>query len=241
MTSDFQALFRDIFKKNGLTRFCDCKIIDAFARFTDLLQEENAHTNLTAIRDLPGMIAKHYADCLLAEPFFPKNATVLDVGCGGGFPTIPLAIARPDLHITAIDSTAKKIRFVEKAASALSLSNVKPICARIEAPELRVLREQFDIVTSRAMARTNALCELLLPFVKIGGQMVVLKGSQGTAELAEALRCIQLLGAKPEQDFACSLKTTSDPEERHILLLAKEKTSPPLYPRVYATILKKPL
>lgn len=241
MTTDFQALFREIFIKNGLDRFCDVKTVSTFEQFTDLLQEENAHTNLTAIRDVSGIISKHYADCLLAASLFPQNATVLDLGCGGGFPTIPLAIARPDLRITAIDSTAKKIRFVEKAAVALSLSNVKPLCSRAEDPALKPLRETFDVVTSRAMARMNVLCELALPFVKIGGTMIALKGAQGADELAEARSCIRLLGGKEENDLSLTLQTDSESESRHILLIKKEKTSPAQYPRSYASIVKKPL
>ena len=126
-----------LLKKNSLERFCDQETARKFYDFTNLLTEENSHTNLTAIREIPDIIAKHYADCLLAEPFFPQNSTVIDVGCGGGFPTIPLAIVRPDLKITAVDSTAKKINFVQKAVDSLELLNVFPVCARAESPLCR--------------------------------------------------------------------------------------------------------
>ena len=113
----FYDMYCAIFEKNSLNRFCTNEYAQKFFDFTQLLIEENSHTNLTAIRELSDIISKHYADCLLAEEFFPQSATVIDVGCGGGFPTIPLAIARPDLKITAVDSTLKKINFVEKAAN----------------------------------------------------------------------------------------------------------------------------
>ncbi len=241
MTHDFQTLFRAIFAKNALDHFCDAKTVEMFEHFTELLQEENARTNLTAIRDLPNIISKHYADCLLAASLFPLNATVLDLGCGGGFPTIPLAITRPDLRITALDSTAKKLRFVEKATTALSLTNVKPICSRAEDPSLSPLRETFDIVTSRAMARMNVLCELALPFVKIRGNMIALKGAQGAEEFEEAKRCIRLLGGRSEKDISLALQTDSEAESRHFLIVSKEKPSPAQYPRSYAVIAKKPL
>lgn len=238
----FSAEFCKIFKQNGLEKFCEKQTIQTFYDFTTLLIEENSHTNLTAIREIPNMISKHFADCLLPEAHFPQGATVLDVGCGGGFPTIPLAIARPDLKITAVDSTQKKINFVQKAAETLSLTNVTAICARAEAPELRKFRESFDIVTSRAMARMPVLIELTLPFVKIGGHMVALKGAQGEVELSESLRAIPVLGGKSSP--ICNnlfLRTAAGDEARAILLVEKIKPTPSTYPRNYSVISKKPL
>ena len=238
----FSAEFCKIFEQNGLGKFCNEQIIQAFYNFTALLTEENSHTNLTAIREIPDIITKHFADCLLPEAYFPQGATVLDVGCGGGFPTIPLAIARPDLKITAVDSTQKKIDFVQKASESLNLTNITAICARAEAPELRKFRETFDVVTSRAMARMPILIELTLPFVKIGGHMVALKGAQGETELSESMRAIPVLGGNASP--ICNklfLKTTSGDESRTILLVEKNKPTPQIYPRNYSVICKKPL
>ena len=238
----FTAEFCKIFEQNHLEKFCEEQTIRAFYDFTVLLTEENSHTNLTAIREIPDIITKHFADCLLPETYFPQNATVLDVGCGGGFPTIPLAIARPDLKITAVDSTQKKIDFVQKAAESLNLTNITTICARAEAPELRKFRESFDIVTSRAMARMPVLIELTLPFTKVGGYMIALKGAQGRTELTEAMRAIPVLGgnSSPICDDLV-LKTASGDESRAILLVNKAKPTPPAYPRNYSVICKKPL
>ena len=238
----FYDMYCTIFEKNSLNRFCTSEYAQKFFDFTQLLIEENSHTNLTAIRELSDIISKHYADCLLAEEFFPQNATVIDVGCGGGFPTIPLAIARPDLKITAVDSTLKKINFVEKAAKQLCLGNVTPLCARAEAPEMQKYRQKFDTATSRAMARMSVLAELTLPFLKIGGQLVALKGAQGIVELQEASRAIAVLGGQePTQDRSFLLKTESDVESRHILIVQKQGATPKQYPRNYSTIIKKPL
>ena len=239
--TSFCEQYHSIFDKNNLQHLCTEEIISKFYAFTTLLIEENSHTNLTAIRETPDIIAKHYADCLLAESFFPKNASVMDVGCGGGFPTIPLAIARPDLSITAIDSTQKKINFVQKSTAALGLQNIIAVCTRAEATELRKHREQFDVVTSRAMARTSILTELILPFAKPEGVMIALKGAQGSTELQEAENAITLLGGKTELDKEISLATATETESRHILIIRKKKKSPDQYPRNYSLITKKPL
>ena len=122
--SDFSGLLERLFRKNGLESFLQPAMTEKFAAFTELLLSANKEQNLTAIRDLPGIVGKHYADCLLCADLFPQGASVLDVGCGGGFPTIPLGIARPDLHLTAIDSTGKKVAFVARTAKELELEQI---------------------------------------------------------------------------------------------------------------------
>lgn len=237
--SAFSVLLCEVFEKNGLSRFCTQHNIRSFYRLTELLLEANARVNLTAIREIPDIVAKHYADCLLAEPYFPIGANVLDVGCGGGFPTFPLAIVRSDLHITAMDSTQKKIDFVKYAADRLCLGQVSSVCARAETA--KQLFSSFDVVTSRAMAKMNCLCELTLPFAKPGGALVALKGARGAEELAEAGKAIQILGGGEPTDAEMRLNTHEGTELRHILVVPKIKQTPAAYPRNYATILKKPL
>ena len=240
-SNDFNSQFRAIMTQNHLERFCAEPILSRFEAFTELLQRVNSHTNLTAIREVPDIIAKHYADCLLAEPYFQQNATVLDVGCGGGFPSVPLAIARPDLQITAVDSTAKKIAFVQAAAASQKMSNLNPICARIEDPALSRMKQTFDVGTSRAVAKLSVLVELLLPYIKVGGLMVALKGSAGDVEATEASNAIQALGGKVEALKHEELKQGDITESRCIILIRKIRATPAIYPRQYAAILKKPL
>ncbi len=243
----FEAHFASIFEKNGLERFCTPEIIERFYRFTEYFLAENAKTNLSAIRTPEEMIAKHYADCLLAEPLLPRNATVLDVGCGGGFPCIPFAIVRSDLQITAIDSTQKKIDFVKSAAKLLKLDNLICICGRIEEKPQAKLRETFDLVTSRAVANLPVLAELTLPFAKTGGALLALKGAKGGEELAAAQSAIKTLGGALETDreetLYCPAGQGSEwvPEARRLFLIRKQKPTPPQYPRTYATIAKRPL
>lgn len=242
--SDYSAFcdqFRKIFAQNGLERFCTEHLIASFGAFTELLCQVNSYTNLTAIRTIPEIIAKHYADCLLAEPFFPQDATVLDVGCGGGFPCVPLTITRPDLQITAIDSTAKKIAFVQAAAAAQRLSNLNPLCVRAEDPSMARYKQSFSVGTSRAVAKLSILAELILPYIKIGGILVALKGASGQAEVTEAESAIRTLGGETADVLETALKFGDTSESRSIIVIQKVKETPQQHPRPYAAILKKPL
>ncbi len=237
----FSKHLRASFAQNNLTEFATEGLAKCFYDFTDILLEANARFNLTAIREPEDVIVRHYADCLLAQHCFPRGATVMDIGCGGGFPTFPLAIARPDLSILAVDSTQKKIDFVADAARKMGLSNVKALCARAESEEMRRYREKFDVVTSRAMANMRILAELALPYVKIGGEMVALKGLRGKEELEEASKAIPVLGGGGVRDCELALQTPNGPETRHLIVVAKTKETPKQYPRNYSAITKKPL
>lgn len=253
--SEFQRDLIAIFEQNGLKRFCQPQIIEKFYQFTERFLAENAKTNLSAIRTPCEMIAKHYADCLLAEELLPQSATVLDVGCGGGFPCVPFALVRPDLKITALDSTQKKIDFVAKAAKELGLLNLTTICGRVEEKPQARLRGSFDLVTARAVANLQVLAELTLPFAKTGGALLALKGAKGSEELAAASTAIEKLGGKSESDVEKSLfcpsesagqgsldeNTAWNAESRHLLMIRKIKPTPAEYPRAYAAILKHPL
>ena len=244
MNISFEEFFKRLkgsFAQNGLSEFATDEIARCFYEFTDILLEANARFNLTAIRDPKDVIVRHYADCLLAQHCFPAGATVMDIGCGGGFPTFPLAIARPDLSILAVDSTQKKIDFVVDAAKKLGLSNVKAFCARAESEEMRPYREKMDVVTSRAMANMRVLSELTLPYVRVGGKMIALKGLRGKEELDEAKGAISVLGGTVENDLALELQTSDGVESRHLIVITKNKSTPKQYPRNYSVITKKPL
>ena len=173
----FSQTFSDAAAKNGISIPNQVQM-QQFYRFTEHLLEVNAHTNLTAIREPVGIIDKHYVDSLLAMHLIPEGSRVLDLGCGPGFPSIPLAIMRPGLEIVALDSTAKKIDFVQESTEILQLSNITAISGRAEDIKLRKTLGKFDIVVSRAVARLNILCELCLPYLKIGGTVIALKGGK---------------------------------------------------------------
>lgn len=239
----FYTLFKNIFHQNGLEKYITPEITDRFYALTVRMLAVNEVMNITAIRDIDKIIPLHYADCVKIAHLFPVNATVLDVGCGGGFPILPLAIVRPDLQLTGIDSTAKKCRYVSETAQILDLPNVSTISARaeelIKEPNMR---ESFDVVTSRAVARLNILDELCLPFVKIGGQMMVMKGLAGDEELSEAINGIQTLGGDVSDTIHDVLWINNEiSEQRTVITAQKVKNTPLTYPRQFGQIKKKPL
>ena len=215
------------------------ELAEKFLLFYEKLVAFNNHTNLTAITDEEGVILRHFADSRTAAPYIGKRSLkIMDVGCGGGFPTLPLAIVRPDCSFTALDSTAKKLTFVAEAAEALSLP-VTTLPARAE--EIAITseyREQYELVVSRAVARLPMLCELCLPFVKVGGRFVALKGADGEAELAEAENAIAKLGGKLISQNAFTLGEAGG---RVILEIEKVRPTPSAYPRAFGKIKKAPL
>lgn len=217
----------------------DGKIMQ-FQKLAELLVEQNKTMNLTAITDPDGIAVKHFADSIsvLTATEFAENAKVLDVGTGAGFPGIPLLIMRPDLDLTMLDSTAKKLKYVANTVDELGLSaNVLHTRAE-EAGQSKEYRETFDIVCSRAVAALNVLCEYCLPFVKVGGYFVAMKAAKAQEEIDDAKAAIKLLGGKIIEEKSFKL---SDGGERNIIIIKKISHVPPKYPRVSAQIAKKPL
>lgn len=236
----FKEIYLDIMTKN----FPDGRYngyADKFEILYNELADYNEKVNLTAVTDAQGACAKHFADSLLIEEHIPKGASLCDVGCGGGFPTLPLAIVRPDLEITALDSTEKKLKFVSLMADKLSL-NVTVLPARAEeVGQSRKYRESFDCVCARAVARLNILSELCIPLVKIGGKFISCKAALAKEELNEALDGIEKLGGALETVKDTLLVTESEDQSRTVFVFSKEKETPKAFPRHYSKISKKPL
>lgn len=239
-SKEFQDLFARVFSMNGLESYITQPNMEAFQALTRLMLETNAVMNVTALTTLDKIIPLHYADCALIAAFIPQGATVADIGCGGGFPSLPLAILRPDLKITAIDSTEKKVRYVATTAKALGL-RLETVSARAEElAATSAYRERFDVVTSRAVARLHILDELCLPFVRVGGQMITMKGAAGQVELDEATGGITKLGGTDCTLTARPLCLLDTQEQRMIIRIHKGKPTPTLYPRPFAKIKKNP-
>ncbi len=214
--------------------------IRRFDTLSDLLVEQNKTMNLTAITDPDGIAVKHFADSIsvLTAAEMPEGTKVLDVGTGAGFPGIPLLIMRPDLDLTMIDSTAKKLKYVENTVNELGLVATTLHSRAEEAGQSKEYREKFDFVCSRAVAALNVLCEYCLPFVKQNGLFIAMKGAKAQEEIEGAKAAIKLLGGKIIAEKSFSL---SDGGERTLVVIKKISQIPSKYPRPSAQIAKKPL
>ena len=239
---DFNSKITKIFSANGLSSYLSVERVETFYALTVRMLEENEKYNLTAITDVDKIILNHYADCVMMASKLKKNATVIDVGCGAGFPSLPLAIVRPDLKITAMDSTAKRVNYVAETARLLGLNNLTAVTMRAEDggknPEYR---EKYDYATARAVAEMRVLTELALPFVKVGGQMVAMKGKNAEFELSAARKAIATLGGRNTAIENIQLKGGEENMTHPLIIIDKKERTPSNLPRPYAHISKKPL
>ena len=241
--TEFTDFFMAAADKNGLAAQIEPTHIEAFYSLTERMLAVNEQFNLTAIKEPERVILLHYIDSLVGARFFPKDATVIDVGCGAGFPSLPLAIFRPDLKITALDATAKRVRYVKETAEMLGLHNLEAITGRAEDIAAdKAYRERFDVATARAVAALPVLSELCLPFVRVGGAFVAMKGKSGREELALAKNAIFLLGGKAESvESTPVLSPRDDAFDHTTVIIRKTAACDKKYPRAYGKILKSPL
>lgn len=239
---EFKKKLIDALANNGVALEVTDDKAERLYALTNIMLEVNKSMNLTAITDEDAIIVKHYADSLMVASYIPRGATVIDVGCGAGFPCLPLAIFREDLKVTALDSTAKRIRYIDDTAKKLGITNVTPIAARAEElGKQNGYRECFDVATARAVAALPVLSELCLPFVKVGGKFVSMKASQGSQEAIDAKNAIKLCGGEIKSVDKLDLVSEQATEERTIISVAKTAPTSAKYPRHYSQITKKPL
>jgi len=215
---------------------------EKFIIYMKLLQEWNEKVNLTAIVEDEDIIKKHFIDSMKAfkREEFKKAKTLIDVGTGAGFPGLPIAIMKDDINVTLLDSLNKRVNFLNTVISELGLSNVITIHSRAEdGARDNKLREKFDIATSRAVANMSVLSEFCLPYVKIGGNFIALKGPSVDQEIKESIGAIKILGG--ELIDICEVNI-EDTELRHNLVIVKKvKECSKLYPRKAGLITKNPL
>ena len=239
----FCAYFSAAAEKNGVAALLTPERLERFYTLTLHMLDVNESFNLTAITEWERVILLHYIDCMMGARHIPEGATVIDVGCGAGFPSLPLAICRPDLSILALDATAKRVNYVKETADILGLSRFDTLVARAEdAAREPSLRERFDCATARAVAALPVLSELCLPFVKQGGVFAAMKGKSAREEVAAASHALAVLGGKKEIfDDTPLISPDGESFARATVLIRKEKRTPEGYPRPYAKICKRPL
>lgn len=238
---NYAEYLASVLSSNNLSRFATDPVCSKLACFCEYLLEQNKLFNLTAIKTPESAALLHFADSLTLAEFIPENSKILDIGSGAGFPAIPLAIARPDVHVTALDSTLKRVNFINTVAKRLGLPNIIADCHRAEDITGKEFKEAFDIVTARAVASYPILLELALPAVKIGGKFVAMKSkdvSRETEGIEKVLRALSI--TKPT--FHNSVISNSEESfERCIVEITKLASTPAKYPRVYTQIKKKPI
>ena len=240
--SDFHSIYSNVMQNNGLSRFCTEEHAKKFHELCEHMLQVNQSMNLTAIKEPRAVILLHFADSLTIEPFLPHGASLIDVGCGAGFPSLPLAICRPDLKILSLDSTEKRIRYVEQTAKMLGCDNLRATAARAEeAANAPALREKFDVCTARAVAALPVLSELCLPFVKKGGHFLAMKAKRAGEEWESAKAAVKKLGGTLKATHEIILKDEEEQDTRTVFEIQKTGATPKEYPRRYAQILKKPL
>jgi 16S rRNA (guanine527-N7)-methyltransferase len=216
--------------------------LNQFEMYYETLVEWNEKMNLTAITDKAEVYLKHFYDSITASFYFDftKPFHLCDVGAGAGFPSIPLKIVFPHIEVTIVDSLNKRISFLNHLANVLKLENVHFIHDRAETFGVNPLyRENFEVVTARAVARMSVLSELCLPLVKVGGHFIAMKAAHANDELEVGQKAITTLGGKVEEIFTFTLPM--EESERNILIIKKEKQTPKKYPRKPGTPGKTPI
>ena len=206
--------------------------IEQFRTYFELLVEWNEKMNLTAITDLEGVYLKHFYDSISASFYFDftKVESVCDVGAGAGFPSLPIKICFPHLHVTIVDSLNKRITFLNHLSEQLKLDHVTFVHARAEEfGQNEKYREKFDVVTARAVARLSVLSELCIPLAKQDGYFVALKAAAGPEELKDAKKAITTLGASLKEEFSYLLPV--EESDRTLYIFDKIKKTPKKYPR----------
>lgn len=239
MTSENTELLKSGAAEYGIT--LTEQQLNQFGRYHDRLIEWNEKINLTAITEEREVVIKHFIDSISVMRYLPEGIrTLIDVGTGAGFPGIPLKIVQKNLKVTLLDSLEKRIRFLEAVLAENQLSDTQAIHGRAEdfARE-KSHREHYDIGIARAVASLPVLCEYILPFVRIGGFFIAMKGSEVQKELDEAGKAISILGGaiKKVDHFLLPF----DPMERHIILIEKIRQTPTQYPRKSGKPTKSPL
>lgn len=215
--------------------------INVFSKYFDMLIEWNEKINLTAIVDEREAVIKHFVDSVSVIPFFPENASsLIDVGTGAGFPGIPIKIVRNDINVTLLDSLEKRVRFLNAVIKETGLTGIDAFHGRAEDfGRDEKFRERYDIGIARAVSSLPVLCEYVIPFVRVGGYFIAMKGANVMDELAESKKAVSVLGGEIEEVKNFTLPF--DNLERNVVLIKKLRQTPTGYPRKSGKPAKSPI
>lgn len=216
--------------------------LEKFDKFTELMLYWNERISLTSITDEEEIIDKHYVDSLtlLKTDLIEGNLKVLDLGTGGGYPGIPLKIMRNDLKMTLLDSRLKKIEYLETIVGDLGFDDLELIHGRAEnLGQDQAYREAYDLVLSRAVANLSSLAEYCLPFLKIGGFFIAMKGSDYETEVNDAKKAIKKFGGQIQEIIDIQIPETDITHA--LVIIKKERSTPNKYPRRPGTPTKDPI
>ena len=217
---------KEVFSKYGFS--LSALQINQFERYYEFLISENKKYNLTAITEKNDVIFKHFLDSCLAEKNIIKNAKIIDIGSGAGFPSIPLKILRPDIKFVLVDSLNKRVNFLNELIKILNLQDVVAVHARAE-DYIKDNREKFDYAIARAVAPLNTLLEYLVPYVKVGGECLIYKSQKLEDEIETSQNALKVLGCKVEKIENFNIDKID--AVRKILIIKKCFVTPIKYPR----------
>lgn len=233
-----KALFYETIKSFDIN--VDDSTFARLDKYAEMLIETNKSFNLTAIKEPDDVTVKHFADCLAIFKYvdIPENAKIIDVGTGAGFPGLVMKLFRPDIQMTFLDSTKKKLGFIENVLNECGVSGEILHMRAEEAAQLSKYRENFDFATARAVAALPVLSEYCLPFVKIGGTFISMKSAESNEEISEGKKAISILGGNIQENIVFDLVENMP---RRIIKIKKNSQTPTKYPRPSAQISKKPI
>lgn len=214
------------------------KMLNMFNIYYENLIEWNSKFNLTAITDRNDVIVKHFLDSITSIKYIDKNSSVIDIGSGAGFPAIPIKIVRPDLKITLLDSLNKRINFLEHIINKLDLTQTIAIHGRAEELSRKSLRESFDVVISRAVARLNTLIEYTIPYIKVNGLFIAYKSKGANIEIKESEKALSELKSEVIANDNFTLEYNNN---RCLIIIKKYDKTPICYPRNKNQAKKNPL
>lgn len=234
---EFEDFFIEEAEKNNIE--INKEKIEKFYKYMIGIIEWNEKINVTAITDEKMFIVKHFIDSLTVNKYVEDKEKLIDIGTGAGFPGIPLKIMNENLDVTLIDSVNKKLNVIRDLSEKLKLQKIDIIHSRAEElAQNPKYRESFDIATTRAVSNLTTIVEYMLPFIKISGYAICMKGPNYKEELEESKKAIEILGGKIEKIESLNV---GEELERNIILIKKIKNTPNKYPRGQGKPLKEPI